>query len=228
MSAKRRKRREQRRRHQAQTPRGLSIRVDDLREVDEIERLAYSRRQAAEALGVSISTIDRRVVPTIDTVKTPWGQRLIPVSELERFIRIHIEPGTARPRPRRAGRPALLPDSVVARIQLEYARGQGLGEIARALTADRVPTAHDGRRWWPSTVRAVLLRATRRSSESAGLAGPALDRAPPQHGRATEFAEWAREARPGGEDVHSLRRDAETVRDVDRDDVLGLAVDLQG
>jgi hypothetical protein len=50
-------------------------------------KLAYNRRQAAQALGVSISTIDRRVVPTIDTVKTPWGQRLIPAAELERFLR---------------------------------------------------------------------------------------------------------------------------------------------
>jgi hypothetical protein len=60
-------------------------------------------------------------VPTIDTVTTPWGQRLIPVDELERFLDQNIE----------SGRPA-----------------------------DRVPTAHGGRRWWPSTVRAVLLRAS--------------------------------------------------------------------
>jgi hypothetical protein len=34
-----------------------------------------------------------------------------------------------------------------------------LGEIANGLTANGVPTAHGGRRWWPSTVRAVALRA---------------------------------------------------------------------
>jgi len=34
-----------------------------------VERLAYTRKQAAEVLGVSVSTIDRRVVPPIDTVK---------------------------------------------------------------------------------------------------------------------------------------------------------------
>jgi hypothetical protein len=44
-----------------------------LREVDEAERLAYSRRQAAEALGVSVSTIDQRVAPLIDTVNPSWG-----------------------------------------------------------------------------------------------------------------------------------------------------------
>jgi hypothetical protein len=28
----------------------------------------------------------------VHTVKTPWGQRLIPVAELERFLRDHLEP----------------------------------------------------------------------------------------------------------------------------------------
>jgi DNA-directed RNA polymerase specialized sigma24 family protein len=44
-----------------------------LQEVGEVDRLAYSRRQAAEALGVSVSTIDRRLVPSVQTVETPWG-----------------------------------------------------------------------------------------------------------------------------------------------------------
>jgi Recombinase len=129
-----------------------------LREAGEVERLAYTRRQAAEALGVSISTIDRRIVPAIHTVKLPWGQRLIPVDELERFLRNHLAPARARQARRPAGRPPTLPASVVERIRLEYARGRGLSDIARALTAQGVPTAHGGRQWWPSTVRAVLVR----------------------------------------------------------------------
>lgn len=60
-----------------------AVSLPRLREADEVERLAYTRRQAAEALGLSLATIDRRVVPAIETVKTPWGQRLIPVDELE-------------------------------------------------------------------------------------------------------------------------------------------------
>jgi Recombinase len=131
---------------------------DGLQEARKVERLAYTRRQAAEALGVSLSTIDRRVVPAIETVKTPWGQRLIPADELRRLLRNHREPARGRPARRAAGRPATLPRSVVERIRLEYARSRGLSEIARALTAEGVPTAHGGRRWWPSTVRAVLLR----------------------------------------------------------------------
>ena len=130
-----------------------------LREAREVEQLAYTRRQAADALGVSISTIDRRVVPSIDTVKLPWGQRLIPVDELERLLRNHLAPARRRPVRRAPGRPTTLPRDVVERIRLEYARGRALAEIARTLTAEGVPTTHGGRRWWPSTVRAVLVRS---------------------------------------------------------------------
>jgi hypothetical protein len=99
-------------------------------------------------------------VPAIGTVKTPWGQRLIPVAELERFLKENMQARAARAAPRPAGRPAVLPTSIVDRIRREYVGGSSLGEIARALTADGVSTAHGGRQWWPSTVRAVLVRAT--------------------------------------------------------------------
>jgi hypothetical protein len=159
MNSRRKRRRERQRRHQAaRTPRRSLPETSELRETEKVERLAYSRRQAAEALGVSISTIDRRVVPAIGTVKTPWGQRLIPVIELERFIKDHIEAATPRAAPRPAGRPAVLPTSIVDRIRREFASGRSLGEIARSLTTDGVPTAHGGRQWWSSTVRSILLR----------------------------------------------------------------------
>jgi hypothetical protein len=132
----------------------------DVQEVDAPNRLAYSRRQAAEALGVSVSTIDRRLVPSVQTVKTPWGQRLIPVAELERFLHEHLEqPRHARERGA-PGRPQRLPGPMVSRIRLAYARGRSLAEIARELNAEGVPTAHGGRQWWPSTVRAVLVRSS--------------------------------------------------------------------
>jgi hypothetical protein len=140
-------------------PKRTSAALGKLQEVDQPQRLAYSRKQAAEALGVSISTVDRRLVPAVRTVKTPWGQRLIPVAELERFLREHLEPARALRDPGWRGRPPVLPQTVVDRIRLAYARGHGLAEIARALNDDGVPTAHRARHWWPSTVRAVLLRA---------------------------------------------------------------------
>jgi hypothetical protein len=160
MSARRRRKRERARREQNARPRSTTASAAEFRKASEVECLAYSRRQAAQALGVSISTIDRRVVPGIATVKTPWGQRLIPVAELERFLREHLKSGRAATPPRPAGRPPSIPESVVERVRLDNASGRSLAEIARALTADGVPTAHGGRRWWPSTVRAVLLRAS--------------------------------------------------------------------
>jgi hypothetical protein len=161
MSAKRKKRRERKRLRQRRVePRLIWAPPGELEEVVEAERLAYSRRQAAEALGVSISTIDRRLVPSVCTVKTPWGQRLIPVAELERFLREHLDP-PREPGDRGApGRPPSLPRRVVERIRLEYARGRGFADIARQLNEDGVPTAHGGRQWWPSTVRAVLVRSS--------------------------------------------------------------------
>jgi hypothetical protein len=80
--AKRRqqRRREKERRH-ATEPATL-LGADDGRLAGRVEPLAYTRDQAAQALGVSLATLDRRVVPAIATVKTEWGARLIPVGEL--------------------------------------------------------------------------------------------------------------------------------------------------
>jgi hypothetical protein len=97
MSARRERRRARARRHPNPAPRSPPVRQVELHEASSVERLAYSRKQAAEALGVSIATIDRRVVPAIETVKTPWGQRLIPVDELKRFLRQHTESGRRPP-----------------------------------------------------------------------------------------------------------------------------------
>lgn len=159
MSAKRKRRRQRKLQRRAE-PKRIWAPPGELQDVDEPNRLAYSRNQAAEALGVSISTIDRRVVPAVRTVKTPWGQRLIPVAELERFLREHLEPPREPGERGVAGRPPSLPRRVVERIRLEYARGRSLADIARELNGESVPTAHGGRQWWPSTVRAVLVRSS--------------------------------------------------------------------
>src|SRR2546425_13068369 len=85
-----------------------------------VERLVSSREQAAQALGVSLATLDRRVVPAIATVKTEWGTRLIPAAELTRYLAERIEePRVARGRPARSGRRSTLPAEVVARIRNE-------------------------------------------------------------------------------------------------------------
>lgn len=125
-----------------------------------VERLAYTRTQAAEALGVSRSTFYRRVLPLIETVEMPWGTKLVPVDELERLVAERRQPPRERRRPSRpSGRPPSLAPDIVKRIRAERAAGRSLGEIARELNTDQVPTAHGGVQWWPSTVRAVLRRS---------------------------------------------------------------------
>lgn len=144
-----------------------------IREATHVERLAYTRTQAAAALGISRSTFIRRVLPYVETIETGAGTRLIPVDEVERFLaerrrraqRAHATPG-------RPGRKAGLSAEVVARMRDEYARGKSLGAIAHDLNIDGVPTAQGGRQWWPSTVRAVLMRKPGLRSgcpESSGL-----------------------------------------------------------
>lgn len=54
------------------------------------------------------------------------------------------------------GRPRVLPDDVRRRIIAERQEKRTLRTIAAALNDDGVPTAHGGRRWYPSTVRQVL------------------------------------------------------------------------
>jgi hypothetical protein len=89
----------------------------------------------------------------------PWGTKLIPVDELQRLIAERRRQARAQEQPRaRPGRRAAIAPSIVDRIRAEHLAGGSLGEIARGLNTDRVPTAHGGAQWWPSTVRAVLRR----------------------------------------------------------------------
>ncbi|MBA3432190.1 MAG: recombinase family protein [Actinobacteria bacterium] len=162
MANRRQRRRAKKDRRQAPPPPATRTRPPEVlyaRPADRVERLTYTRRQAAEALGVSVSTIDRRVVPVLDTFYNEWGMRLIPVEELERYIAEHKRVARAEKRPRqRPGRRSNVSPAVVARIRREYANSTSLAEIARGLNADGIETAQGGRRWWPSTVRHVLER----------------------------------------------------------------------
>jgi len=130
-----------------------------VREATRVERLVYTRSQAADALGISRSTFNRRVLPYIETVEMPWGTRLVPVDELERLVAERRRPPRERKRlSRPPGRPAALAPEVVKRVQAEHAAGKSLAQIARNLNASGTPTAHGGRQWWPSTVRTILGR----------------------------------------------------------------------
>ncbi len=56
----------------------------------------------------------------------------------------------------RLGRPASLAAGVRSRIRRMHSHGRSLSAIAQELNAEGVPTAHGGRAWYPSTVRAAL------------------------------------------------------------------------
>lgn len=129
-----------------------------VRRATDVERLAYTRTQAAEALGVSRSTFDRRVLPLLETLDMPWGPRLVPVDALERFVKERRRPARGRARTAPPGRPTAVADALVRNIQTEHAGGKSLRQIARDLNASHTPTAHGGAQWWPSTVRAILIR----------------------------------------------------------------------
>lgn len=58
------------------------------------------------------------------------------------------------------GRRPSIPPEVMARIVAERAAGKSLPAIAQGLDSDAIPTAQGGRRWYASTVRAVLNRTT--------------------------------------------------------------------
>ena len=166
-SRRQRRKHEKDRRH---APRAVRPLVATDGPVGGVERLVYSREQAAQALGISLATLDRRVIPVIATVKTEWGARLIPKDEIDRYLADRTdEPRMRRRRPARAGRKRTLPAEVVARILDETARGVSLAEIARHLNRDGIPTAQGGRQWWASTVRAVL--ESRNSWDSETQAG---------------------------------------------------------
>jgi hypothetical protein len=155
MSQSRRLRRriEKQLRHAQRQPRVVA------REAEQVERLTYTRAQAAEALGISQSTL-KRLLPYIAQVELPWGTKLIPVDELERLVAERRRPPRERRRPSRSsGRPTVLSPVLVERIRADGSAGKSLAQIARDLNANGTPTAHGGRQWWPSTVRAVLVQA---------------------------------------------------------------------
>lgn len=126
-----------------------------VREASHVERLAYTRSQAALALGISLSTL-RRLLPYIETVELPWGTSLIPVDELERIAAERRRTAQPRLEPATRGRKPAISPEIAKRIHRERSTGKSLRQIAASLNADRVPTAHGGARWWPSTVSGVL------------------------------------------------------------------------
>src|SRR5215210_1520726 len=123
MSRRQRRKTEKAKRHAPPASTPSSSIATRVRRATEVERLAYTRTQAAEALGVSPTTFSRRVLPLLETIDMPWGPRLVPVDELERLVTERRRPARGRAQSAPPGRPITVPDDVVLHIQAEYAQG---------------------------------------------------------------------------------------------------------
>lgn len=64
----------------------------------------------------------------------------------------------ARAKGQRLGAPVGVSDVLTERIATMRANGETLTDIAEQFTAEQIPTARGGTRWWPSTIRAVICR----------------------------------------------------------------------
>jgi DNA invertase Pin-like site-specific DNA recombinase len=105
-------------------------------------------------LGVDLSTAAGEFMANVMASAAQWERRIIG-QRTKDALAIKRSQGV------RLGRPNVLPEDVVSRIVRAYRAGEGWSAIARSLNDDGVITAHGGSRWYPSTVRAVVLAHTR-------------------------------------------------------------------
>jgi hypothetical protein len=162
-----------------------------VRKADFVVRLAYTRTQAAQALGISPSTL-RRLLPYVETIEMPWGGELIPVDEFERIATERRQAVLARRPAVPPGRKPSVPPRVIARISAARAAGRSFRKIAADPNASGTPTVHGGRQWWPSTVRAVLQRAARAPAATSADVTPTYTDRAMVHTRSSELGPAAR------------------------------------
>lgn len=103
-------------------------------------------------LGVDMTTPTGRMVAGIMVQVAQWEREQI-------ADRTRVALAAKRDQGATLGRPRVLDPAIEARIGRERAQGATLTAIADTLTADGVPTAHGGARWYPSTIAAVVNRA---------------------------------------------------------------------
>ncbi len=107
---------------------------------------------AAKLLRITPGALRRRAANgAIVLERSEYGEYFVTRVELARHV--------AEYRPRSGGRPPAVSDEIVCRIEALRGDGWSYARIAALLTLEDVPTAHGASRWWPSSVRAVLVRA---------------------------------------------------------------------
>lgn len=109
--------------------------------------------------GWALVTLDLRVDTT-----TRHGRALAQVAgafaELERGLisdRTRAALAAKKAQGYKLGRPVTMPPDVRRRIKRMRSRGLGWTDISNRLNRDCVPTAQGGKRWYPSTVRAMFV-----------------------------------------------------------------------
>lgn len=101
-------------------------------------------------LGIDLGTAAGEFMANVMASAAQWERRIIGQRTRDALA-------VKRAQGVKLGRPRTLPDSVRSRIIADHAAGQGWSAIANHLNAEHVPTARQGARWYPSTVRAVVL-----------------------------------------------------------------------
>jgi DNA invertase Pin-like site-specific DNA recombinase len=129
-----------------------------------LDRLCRSVRDFGElvekagAQGWSLVCLDLGM-DTSTAMGAAMAQMVSVFSELERKLigeRISAALREKRRKGIKLGRKSALPAKVVERITREREGGASLQAIAHGLNRDRIRTGQGGKRWWASSVRAVL------------------------------------------------------------------------
>jgi DNA invertase Pin-like site-specific DNA recombinase len=103
-------------------------------------------------LGIDLGTAAGEFMANVMASAAQWERRIIGQRTRDALA-------VKRAQGVRLGRPQMMAVELVARIRAAHGAGDGWSAVARQLNAEGVPTAHGGSRWYPSTVRAVVLSA---------------------------------------------------------------------
>jgi DNA invertase Pin-like site-specific DNA recombinase len=101
-------------------------------------------------LGIDLSTPAGEFMANVMASAAQWERRIIGQRTRDALA-------VKRGQGQRLGRPSTIAPSVAARILDAHRSGAGWSAIARELNEDGTPTARGGDRWYPSTVRAIVL-----------------------------------------------------------------------